>query len=668
MARSPKPSPVPPRAAAAMILAAAALAAFIALALGDLLTASPTSDETAHLAAGYSYLVTHDYRLNPEHPPLAKMFAALPLLGMRVWPLRFSDPADGTRAFAYFREAWAMSIANPSFSEWRVAQLLLFSFRDRVGVDPLEAPTTRVYARGDFLNDAEAMFRRARLMMLLLGVALAVIIFCWSYELWGIWGAAFSLLLFCFDPNFIAHSGLVTTDVPAALAYAATLYAFWRFARRMTLARGAVFAIAFGLAQTVKFSAVLLAPIAVVVAAVIVMRDRTRFVPVLSALAAAALATFIAIWSVYGFRTSTAPDPAAARAEEIATRATLHQRVLDAPDVWPSGHLDVRRAVERWAAMDLLAKTMPDTAGERDLREALRTTRPGLTGQLILFADAHHLLPEAYLYGFASTVSSSLLRSSYLDGRYSNTGFGSYFFWTTLWKTPLPSLAALVVGLVIAWRRRGAGLAFLAIPVVIYAGYALAGNIHIGHRHLFPIFPFLYALCGAAGTWWAELRRRRVLVGAVAAAWLPIASIVVLLPRPASVINQHLAYLNEVAGGPRAGALKLSDSNFDWGQDLARLGRWYAASGIKEPINLVYFGNADPRSYGIRYYSLRTPDFPEPREGEWFAISQVDYLGIQFDAAHRSGYWDAMLARHGAQRVETPGYSIFVFRLRRSSS
>ena len=44
------------------------------------------------------------------------------------------------------------------------------------------------------------------------------------------------------------------------------------------------------------------------------------------------------------------------------------------------------------------------------------------------------------------------------------------------------------------------------------------------------------------------------------------------------------------------------------------------------------------------------------------------FLGIQFDAGHRSGYWDAMLARHGAQRVETPGYSILVFHLGRSSS
>jgi 4-amino-4-deoxy-L-arabinose transferase-like glycosyltransferase len=664
MARKPAPSPVLPPRAAAAIIAAAALVAFIALGLGDLLTTSPTSDETAHLAAGYSYLVTHDYRINPEHPPLAKMLAALPLLGMHVWPARFSSDSGDTHARADLREAWAMALANPAMCEWRFAQLWLYGLRDRAAADPLDAPTTQTYAHGDFLNDAQSMFRRARLMMLLLGVALAVVIFLWSYELWGMWGAAFSLLLFCFDPNFIAHSTLVTTDVPAALAYAATLYAFWRFARRMTVARGAVFAIAFALAQTVKFSTVLLAPIVLFIAIVLVLRDRARAVPVLAALAGAALASVVTIWAVYGFRFSTAPDPEAARAEEIAARASLRQRVLDAPDVWPTGHLAVDNAVQRWAAMERLAKTMPDTAGEQDLRAALRTTQPGLIGRLIVFADAHHLLPEAYLYGFASTVSSSLLRSSYLDGRYSNTGFPDFFFWTTLWKTPLPILAALAIGLVMAWRRRGERLAFLTIPIVIYAGYAIAGSINIGHRHLLPIFPLLYALCGAAGTWWTAARKRLV----IAPAWLAIGAMVVLLPKPAVIINQHLAYMNELAGGPRAGALKLSDSNFDWGQDLARLGQWYASSGIQEPIDLVYFGNADPSNYGIRYNNLRTPDFPEPHAPGWLAISQLDYLGVQFDGQHRRPYWDAMLARLGAQRVPTPGYSIFVFRLSRNAA
>ena len=104
------------------------------------------------------------------------------------------------------------------------------------------------------------------------------------------------------------------------------------------------------------------------------------------------------------------------------------------------------------------------------------------------------------------------------------------------------------------------------------------------------------------------------------------------------------------------------------GEQIGIMPSFAASLGAHTAIGtlpIVYFGNADPRSYGIRYYSLRTPDFPEPRDGSWFAISQVDYLGIQFDAAHRSGYWEAMLARHGAQRVETPGYSIFVFHLGR---
>jgi hypothetical protein len=36
-------------------------------------------DEVVHIGAGVSYLQRFDLRLNPEHPPLAKMLAALPL-------------------------------------------------------------------------------------------------------------------------------------------------------------------------------------------------------------------------------------------------------------------------------------------------------------------------------------------------------------------------------------------------------------------------------------------------------------------------------------------------------------------------------------------------------------------------------------------------------------
>ena len=63
---------------AALLLFAFALQAFLALP-----RLSATSDEIPHLMAGYSYWTTRDFRMNPEHPPLAKLIAALPLLAFK---------------------------------------------------------------------------------------------------------------------------------------------------------------------------------------------------------------------------------------------------------------------------------------------------------------------------------------------------------------------------------------------------------------------------------------------------------------------------------------------------------------------------------------------------------------------------------------------------------
>ncbi len=52
---------------------------------------SVTIDEVAHIGAGVSYLQKLDMRLNIEHPPLAKVLAALPLVANRV----HADPRCG---------------------------------------------------------------------------------------------------------------------------------------------------------------------------------------------------------------------------------------------------------------------------------------------------------------------------------------------------------------------------------------------------------------------------------------------------------------------------------------------------------------------------------------------------------------------------------------------
>ncbi len=76
-----KPLPKGYRGRLAMV---AGLLAVMALQLAHVArTTSATWDEPHHLYDGYMVWTRHDYRLNPEVPPLAKLTAALPLLGRR---------------------------------------------------------------------------------------------------------------------------------------------------------------------------------------------------------------------------------------------------------------------------------------------------------------------------------------------------------------------------------------------------------------------------------------------------------------------------------------------------------------------------------------------------------------------------------------------------------
>ena len=63
-----------------MVLLALVAAGFLGLGLRQAWTDSPTYDEPVYLSAGVTSLLQHDLRLNPEHPPLAKALAALPVL------------------------------------------------------------------------------------------------------------------------------------------------------------------------------------------------------------------------------------------------------------------------------------------------------------------------------------------------------------------------------------------------------------------------------------------------------------------------------------------------------------------------------------------------------------------------------------------------------------
>src|ERR1035441_5194785 len=63
-----------------LLLLGVLAACFIGLGVRQAWSDAPTYDEPVYLSAGVTALVEHDLRLNPEHPPLGKVLAAIPVL------------------------------------------------------------------------------------------------------------------------------------------------------------------------------------------------------------------------------------------------------------------------------------------------------------------------------------------------------------------------------------------------------------------------------------------------------------------------------------------------------------------------------------------------------------------------------------------------------------
>ena len=201
---------------------------------------SPTYDEAAHLAAGYSYFARRDFRLNPEHPPLIKQLLALPL-------------------FVGYRIAF-----NPDPQHWSNGDDYL------IGQDLLYKS----------ILPADRILLLSRLPNLLIGGILVALTGWWAYRLWGNWAAILAMTLACLEPNFVTHSSLVTTDIGVTLFIFLTVYLLWEYLNFPKWWRLAVTGISTGMALLSKFSALLLPPmIALIVAASLLVGSEPYLLP-----------------------------------------------------------------------------------------------------------------------------------------------------------------------------------------------------------------------------------------------------------------------------------------------------------------------------------------------------------------------------------------------------
>jgi Dolichyl-phosphate-mannose-protein mannosyltransferase len=535
---------------------------------------SLTFDEDDHMFAGYMMWHTGDYGLNPEHPPLVKLLATLPVLGRNLW----------------------------------VPPLMNREFKSEAYLDGRDW-----LARND--GGRNQLVFEMRLAAGLLAIAFSLVVFLAAREFFGDWAGLASLALAAFDPNILAHSALVTTDIGVSLFFLAGIWSFYRYVKQPSWSRLIMVGLVTGLLLSTKHSGIMIAPMLLLLIGreIYTSEKGTRRHTALRLSAAFCSISFIAVlvlWSFYGFRYSARP-------------AGMKMSTTLADYVAPLGpHIA--------AAIDAIGRM--------------------------------HLLPESYLIGLVDVKRAAAYYPTFIFN--TNYAHGVWWYFPSVFaiKTTLGLLAltALAVFAMAAGKLKGGReLSFLLVPAVFYLVVAMFSNMNIGARHLLPFYAFLFILAGAGAATLAASSRRWLTVCAVLVAAHVLSSL--------AAFPNFMAYANEAWGGPANVHNLLSDANVDWAQELYQVKAWQDRHPNEE-CWFAYFAHPEiePETYGIRCHHLPTIDTDwlggsdnvPPVISGTVLISAGDLSGCEWPAASFNPY-DAFRAMKPDESLD---HAVFVYR------
>ena len=579
----------------------AILAAYAGLAVESLRRESLTLDETVYVPAGTLIVQKGDFTFNPAQPPLPKLLAGLADRGV---------PQTVPKPF----EVGAFLKANrATIVDW----------------------TTR-----------------ARLPIVGLGALTLAAVLALGWEIAGFGAGLLAMALAAFDPNLLAHGGLVTGDLPVTCFGAWMGFFFLRLLRRFHWLDLLGLAVAFAGALTSKFTAVLFPVLLLAAGVVAALRgkaqgdadssgrvsrrrgarpwhERASYGAIV--LVAATFLVAPLVWGIYGFQFGVL-------------------RSLLEPNLVRDLGLERREGGPRAPADQAAGATAISLAG--------RAVRPVLDIPV----------PEpSFWHGLLKTFQRREGEYSFLRGKVSYEGWWDYYLVCVLVKTPLPVLAGLAVWLVLALSGRAPVRKGETVCLTMIAGILAAFSIQkvdLGLRYVLPLYPFLYALLGTLATAGDDRTRAR---GARPSRWWTVLALVLLagqVGEAARIRPHYLAYFNAVAGGPEGGRRWLVDSNLDWGQDLPGLAAYLREKRIAR-VKLSTSGNVDPAFYGIEYDYLLSPFF-RARSGEragcrpvkgWIAVGATNLAGVHLEP-------EACYAwLRGRTPAATIGHSILVYRI-----
>ena len=226
---------------------------------------SITIDETLIIPAGYYYLTTGSFQFAHEHPPLAALCAAVPLLFLPV--------------------------QRPSISD--------------LDNQPSQQQTTTVGERFWSVNNEhfKAIFFWSRVPMIVVTLLLGILIFAFTKCLFNARAGVLAVALFSLEPTILAH-GRVIKDIDVAFAYLFFFFALYLYGSAATLRRALLLGLACGLALSVKYSMLIVFPILLISGCVLMFQrpGGVRRRQILIEIMTATVVSVLALNGTYLFR------------------------------------------------------------------------------------------------------------------------------------------------------------------------------------------------------------------------------------------------------------------------------------------------------------------------------------------------------------------------------
>ncbi|PIZ56897.1 hypothetical protein COY23_02300, partial [bacterium (Candidatus Torokbacteria) CG_4_10_14_0_2_um_filter_35_8] len=574
-----------------------------------------TSDEVSHIPAGYYYLKTQSYFINPEHPPIIKDIAALPLLILDPFLPEITKeemPEFHEPSFPYKDTVFPYE-QETSNNQWYWGRLFLFNMK----------------------SNPDVITFWSRLSIITFNTIFLYLLYLSLSKLWGKKASLLGLFLITASQFSIAHVSLVTMDFMSSILQIIGIIWFAIYLKKYinkerTLKPFLSTILFLALALLTKFSSVIILP-AVFLSGLIYIyvtqkswKELERYLLKFICLT---IAVFFIISIFYAFHVQNMDND---------------DMIIQLQKNYPKGFPEI--------GFNILKGIIKSNVVTKGLVEYV-----------------------VGVFMVKSRVEGAFQNIYFLGEVHGSEGAGIWYFPVLYFtKLSLGLLLLIIFGSITAiWRFAAKKITFkekiknlvinplsfsLFVFAFIYLAIALTSKFQIGLRHIMPVVIIIFLLTARIiDLYWnkkilVSLKTKHVFF---ACAFLMTLSTSLSFP-------DYLSFYNFFGGGAYGGYKIATDSNYDWGQDVKRLATWKEENDIGKiythiftNVPLKYYLGEDQENYNLDSGVL-------PPSGSYIAVSALEYQNNVYREDLKDYQKYTRLKDNFVTRV---GKTIFVFQV-----